>query len=493
MSKKIKFAIILTIGLISALLVGYLLIHERTYTYNENIPSDELKEDVEFLFEKIEDIHPNPSPYLDVKDDVLEKIDRPMNQIEFYKVIASVIDPVTVELSDSHTIIGTPKINTKMFPLKVKIFKDEKNSRIFVAEDYEEISKGSEILSINGVDVTELVEGMMYGRKTPTSEAYRLAGLNRGMFPKRLFLQLGYNEAFDLVLKSPDGKTKNVPIPAKKIDIPKSTGPSRQIESHAFEIIDNNIGLIKYNKMYDTPEFKDFLEETFSKIKEKNIEILIIDLRENHGGMFMEGYYLLDYLADKPYKMWSTMEQKISNQMMNQMKGGQSKKYIENQIELYWKPIFANDPEGLSSFERIEEMNVGDQFILEAPFTDPKPNPLRFDGEVYVLTSSYTFSGGAILASALKDFELGILVGEETGDWATSYTSLQGFTLPNSGLWIGCSMWHHIRPNGEDTGRGVMPDYEVKPEPEDIITGLDRVLNFVLEYLIRGNQNNIER
>lgn len=207
----------------------------------------------------------------------------------------------------------------------------------------------------------------------------------------------------------------------------------------------------------------------------------------------MEGYYLLDYLADKPYKMWSTMEQKISNQMMNQMKGGQSKKYIENQIELYWKPIFANDPEGLSSFERIEEMNVGDQFILEAPFTDPKPNPLRFDGEVYVLTSSYTFSGGAILASAFKDFELGILVGEETGDWATSYTSLQGFTLTNSGLWIGCSMWHHIRPNGEDTGRGVMPDYEVKPEPEDIITGLDRVLNFVLEDIIRGNQNNIER
>jgi uncharacterized protein (UPF0332 family) len=40
---------------------------------------DKLEEDVEFLFEKIEDIHPNPSPYLEVKDDVLEKIDRPMN------------------------------------------------------------------------------------------------------------------------------------------------------------------------------------------------------------------------------------------------------------------------------------------------------------------------------------------------------------------------------------------------------------------------------
>lgn len=482
MSKKIKFAIILTIGLISALLVGYLLTQEEAY--NKSIPPDKLKEDVEFLFEKIEDIHPNPSPYLDVKDDVLEKIDRPMNQTEFYEVIASVIDPVTVELCDSHTIIGTPKINAKMFPLKVKIFKDEKNYRIFVAEDYEEISKGSEILSINGVDVTELVDGMMYGRKTLPSEAYRLAGLNRGMFTKRLFLQLGYNEVFDLVLKSPDGKTKNVSVPAKKMDIPELTGPSRQIESHTFEIIDTNIGLIKYNKMYDTPEFKDFLEVSFSEIKEKNIEILIIDLRENHGGIFMEGYYLLDYLTDKPYKMWSTMEQKVSNQMMDQMKGGQGKKYIENQMELYWEPIFANDPEGLLSFEKIEEMKIGDKFILEAPFTDPKPNPLRFDGEVYVLTSSYTFSGGAILASAFKDSELGVLVGEETGDWATSYTSLQGFTLPNSGLWIGCSMWHHIRPNGEDTGRGVMPDYEVKPEPEDIITGEDRVLNFVLEELI---------
>lgn len=426
--------IILTICLISALLAGYLLIHEESY--NKSIPPDKLKEDVGFLFKNLEKNHPNPSPYLEVKDDVLEKIDGPMNQIEFYKVIASVIDPVTVELSDSHTIIGTPKINAKMFPLKVKIFKDEKSCRIFVAEEYKEISKGSEILSINGVDATELVEGMMDGRKTPPSDAYRLAGLNRGMFPKRLFLQLGYNEEFALVLKSPDGKTNNISIPAAKIDIPKLSGPSRQIESHTFEIRDDNIGLIKYNKMYNTPEFKDFLEETFSKIKEKNVENLIIDLRENHGGIFMEGYYLLDYVADKPYKMWSTMERKASNQTMEQMKGERGKKFFENQLELYWKPIFANDLEGLSSLEKMEEMEVGDSFILEAPFTEPtEPNPLRFDGDVYVLTSSYTFSGGAILASAFKDFELGIIVSEETGDWATSYTSMHlPFQIQKFGL-----------------------------------------------------------
>ncbi len=53
------------------------IIHERTY--DKRIPPDKLEEDVEFLFEKIEDIHPNPSPYLEVKNDVLEKIDRPMN------------------------------------------------------------------------------------------------------------------------------------------------------------------------------------------------------------------------------------------------------------------------------------------------------------------------------------------------------------------------------------------------------------------------------
>ena len=481
-------AMILTIGLIFALLVGYLLIQEE-----KSIPPDKLKEDAKFLFKTLEETHPNPYPYLEVKDDVLEKIDHPMSPIEFYNVIAPIIDPVTVELSDGHTIVGIPKIKEEMFPLKVKIFKDEIGYRIFVAEEYEENSKGSEFLSINGVDATKLVEGMLHGRKTPPSEARRLAGLNRGTFPKRLFLELGYNEEFDLILKSPDGKTKKISVPAEKIDIPKLSGPSRQIESYTFEIMDDNIGVIRYNKMYNPHEFKDFLEETFTEIKEKNVENLIIDLRENHGGIFMEGYYLLDYVADKPYKMWSTMEQKVSNQMMDQMKGWQGKKYFEKQMELYWKPIFANDPEGLSSFEKMEGMKVGDPFILEAPFTEPKPNPLRFDGNVYVLTSSYTFSGGAILASTFKDFGFGIIVGEETGDWATSYTSLYGFTLPNSGIWVGCSQWHHIRPSGEDTGRGVMPDYEVKPEPGDIITGEDRVLDFVLEELIKDNyQNDIE-
>jgi C-terminal processing protease CtpA/Prc len=186
------------------------------------------------------------------------------------------------------------------------------------------------------------------------------------------------------------------------------------------------------------------------------------------------------------------MEQRVSSQMLEQ---NQNKEMMEMQWELYWEPRFSHT--GLTfddfcgTFKGLEE---GDLLIHEAPDTPPsEPNDLRFDGDIYVLTSPFTFSGGMILASAFKDNGIGAIVGEETGDWPTGYTSLYGITLPNSGIWVGCSQWHHARPSGKDTGRGVIPDYEVKPQPRDLITGEDRTLNFVLEKLIGINyQDNIE-
>jgi len=50
-------------------------------------------------------------------------------------------------------------------------------------------------------------------------------------------------------------------------------------------------------------------------------------------------------------------------------------------------------------------------------------------------------------------------------------------------LYCGCSHKHFLRPSGEDTGRGVIPDFEVKPEPEDLVTGRDRVMEFTIELI----------
>ncbi len=50
---------------------------------------------------------------------------------------------------------------------------------------------------------------------------------------------------------------------------------------------------------FRSEKFNLFLEETFRKIKEEEIEHLIIDIRNNSGGNSTLGDALLDYLTDK--------------------------------------------------------------------------------------------------------------------------------------------------------------------------------------------------
>lgn len=121
----------------------------------------------------------------------------------------------------------------------------------------------------------------------------------------------------------------------------------------------------------------------------------------------------------------------------------------------------------------------------EWDFIKPKRNPLRFSGNIFVLTGSYTFSTAADFAATIKDFSIGTIVGDETGGLPACYGDVFKFSLPNSGLEVRVSHKYSVRPSGQDTGRGVIPDYEVKPGPKDLITGEDRVMAFVLD-LIRN-------
>ena len=105
--------IILTIGLIFPLLAG--CVEKEASPTNEcvegeAIPQDKLKEDVEFLFESLEQIHPNPYGFTDkkhiyeMKRQLIQNLDEPTSSMEFYKAIA----PIIVELKDGHTSMSPP-------------------------------------------------------------------------------------------------------------------------------------------------------------------------------------------------------------------------------------------------------------------------------------------------------------------------------------------------------------------------------------------------
>lgn len=113
----------------------------------------------------------------------------------------------------------------------------------------------------------------------------------------------------------------------------------------------------------------------------------------------------------------------------------------------------------------------------------PRPNPLCFTGDVYVLTSATTFSSATNFCAAIKDVQLGTLIGEETGGVPSSFGDVYQFVLLHTGILGGVSYKYFVRPNGASDGHGVLPDREVPTTAADIVQGRDPVLEYAIQLI----------
>jgi len=193
-----------------------------------------------------------------------------------------------------------------------------------------------------------------------------------------------------------------------------------------------------------------FLSGLFSYLKENRMKNLIIDVRANGGGASYLGDMLIDYLTDKPWTQFGNCTRKYSEQAIAQR-----------------PPYKDKEPGAIESYQGELEK--------------PSRNPLRFSGSVYLLTSRFTFSSASSFAAAIKDFGIGTIIGEETGGTFPHFGDVISFQLPNSKINGGCSYTEWHRWNETDPGRGITPDYEMKPLPEDLAAGRDRALEFALD------------
>ena len=187
----------------------------------------------------------------------------------------------------------------------------------------------------------------------------------------------------------------------------------------------------------DLEAYAQFIEQAFQTFKDEEVKFIAVDLRENVGGNSQVGEMILQYVTEEPHRMVSRMDVKVSKRSRawkRQTGGGLP--------DDFRKPL-------------------GTVLQYDLPPVNPEPTPLRFGGEVYVLTSQCTASSATDFAAVVKDFELGTIVGEETGGLPTDFGDYIPFSLPEVGLELRVSHKYFVRPGGFDDGRGVLPDVEV--------------------------------
>ena len=118
---------------------------------------------------------------------------------------------------------------------------------------------------------------------------------------------------------------------------------------------------------------------------------------------------------------------------------------------------------------------------------EPEEKGFRFDGRLFLLTGPDTFSSAASFAAAVKDYEIGTIIGEETGGLRQCFGDQVRFRLPNSGISFGVSYkrFYAPIPKPDDDIRGVVPDID-----EDMLSEFsnleDPLLAFALDYVQRN-------
>lgn len=425
----------------------------------------ELNNDLDFLIKKMETIHPNiyysfpKENFLLEIEQIKKRLVSPMTRLEFSRKLI----PLVVKLNDGHTFLDFPfdeyieylDNGGSVFPLGVKII----NNSIFVEKNtfLKNIPKNSEIISINGIDSKSLLKQL---REYVSGE--RIDFKNKRIenkFLEYLWWVFKFENDFIIEYKTNDNKVniikKGITLDEyknKKEEL-KEEIPEYKYKDYLFYTInENKIGIIEFNSFSNQGEFKIFLKETFNYIRKNNINKLIIDIRKNGGGNSYLGNMLIEYLTEKPYQMFQKIEEKISNEVKESIKGNYlSSKYENGKIYSYdLKPIF------------------------------PPKNKILFKGDIYLLTSNYTFSSAADLASVFKCFKLGKIIGEETGGLTVSYGDIIYQTLPNTKLNFGVSFKKFVNPCGKENGHGIIPDYLIVSDKNN---DKDKIMEYTINLI----------
>ena len=425
------------------------------YTYYSKA---EVKQDLNFAFEKFTNIHPlflDKNKLIQYKtqfSEIEKMVKDSMTQNEVYLLLA----PVFASLNDGHTGVIVPmnqrleytNAGGKSFPFFVNIDYDSVYVSFYCGNDTSLFQSGEQILKINGINATEMVHKMESLTPGELSAIKQKAIADKFRF--LIWILYGFENDYELVLKDNQNDIKKITISgitsAEFMQNIKRMPKTNQ-DYYTLDIKqDIETAVMKIKSFGDLDGFCTFADSAFAKLKENKIENLIIDIRNNGGGRSVVVDSLMNYLTDKAYAQYKKIEVRIGQDL---------KEYYEKRY-----------PDRL---DWINSHAIDDFVALDHNLNQPHINDLRFNGKLYLLTNSATYSAASTFAGVFKDLELGTIVGEETGGTISYFGDYWFLSTPNSKIQFHVSPKRFIQYGGEEYDKGVIPDYIIADKCDSII------------------------
>ncbi|MGC5743463.1 S41 family peptidase [Chryseobacterium sp. NFX27] len=470
------------------------------------IGPDELKEDIDYAYLKLQKMHPQLYWYISKKDldykfdSLKQTIHQPLTPLQFYFKL----QPVIADIREGHLALRIPR--KKFTKSQIKALEHKKgmfsrfeyyiqDDHLFIVENkdsIENIKPGTEILAINNIPISEYIKKYRQlissdGYNT-TFQSYFLKDVFFNFYTAEngltntAFIETLYNGTKQTYTLHRESKSKNdmekdkeqeKRTPEKKVNdyVAFSNSYNRNFK---FLDKDSTTAYIKI-KSFSSDYSEKFYRETFAKIKNAGSAYLIIDVRNNYGGSLHEINNLYSYLAPEPYVLIkpSQLVSRITPLKTNYFRKSTPFQYAFKSLA-YPTYVFAQT---FSTYKKD-----GKVYYKMKAAKPTKPNKNAFQGKVFVLINGGSFSASSIITAKLKYDQRATLVGEETG--GANDGTVAGFysyqKLPHSkiNLPIGLLL---VQPNINflNTKRGVVPDVTITESMQDIINKKDPQLEWV--------------
>ena len=458
---------------------------KKSFDVHKKYSVKQALEDIDFTEKYLVKFHPDPFRYIS-KDSlhafVLKqkaRIDTSLTEMQLRFYIKSIV----AKIGCGHTDVAASKkytkaikkINRPILPLNVFVTDSNKLIVLNNLSSDTTIKPGDEILSIHKQSVNTILK-TIYSITTSDgyNETYKKQSTRYNSFKFYYSFCYGFKLEYPTKIKHQDNSTKihnlqgistlKDTLILAKLD---STNIIKKIKYCSYSTLKNTkpVALIDING-FKGRHWRSFFRKTFKDIQQKQIENLVIDLRDNGGGQINLGLNLLSYMVNE--KIVLPFDKKINGTAFNPK----------------FKMGFATRPVPLLFALRLPESMKNGR--LRHYFIKRPKHRNSFKGQIYVLTNGKSFSMSAVVAAYLKYKSKAIVIGEETGgNVSGSNAVINGkIILPNSKIIVYIPMYHLYHDiDIENNGHGVIPDYPTLYKKEETINGIDADMRKVLELI----------
>ncbi len=450
---------------------------QKTYSVEEVI------EDINYAATYLLKFHPDPYRY--ISKDTLQafieatklKITKPLNemQVRFYlKQIVAKIGCGHTDVAASKAYVKTvEKLSRPILPLNTFLLSNKKMIVINNLSTDSTIKVGDEIISIDAHPLDTVLKTIFSVFTTDGyNETYKKRGIKYEWFKYYYSFCYGFKPLYTVKLKNNAGaayicKLNAISSLKDTLILPKKDSLTyiQKTKTCGYSVMDYTkpIAIIDINA-FSGKHWKRFFRRTFKDIKQKHIENVVIDLRDNGGGQINDGLNFLSYLIHKPFK--ASFDRRANLLAFNP----RLKMNIGTRLTPFLFTFFMP--------EKIKHGRLRHYF-----FGIPKHRN-AFKGNVFVLINGKSFSMSCIAATYLKYKAGATIIGEETGGNIAGSNAVINGTLymPHTRARIFVPYYHIYHDiKVENNGHGLMPDYPTFYTKEDVLEAVDPDIRKVKE------------